>query len=544
MKKTIVVILLSISQATLAQHQHHEVTKPSDRSMPGTSIPRKTTPAKAQPTNKSKADTTRPMDHSTMDHSMPGMNMDHSSHDGRMTTDVSMGAMTTLNDGMTMDTSMGMTHSLSRNLSMNRNGSGTSWHPDNTPMYAYMRHPSRPNGWSTMLHYAVYLRYTAQNINNTGGRGRSSQLGAPNWVMGMAQRRVGQHGLFQARAMLSLDPLTVTNGGYPLLFQTGETYKGQPLIDRQHPHDLVSELSVSYAHALSRDIDLYGYVGYPGEPAMGPPAFMHRISSFNNPDAPLSHHWQDATHILFGVTTVGFRYKWIKLEGSAFTGHEPDENRYNFDKPQFNSYSYRVSVNPSPSLALQFSQGFLKSPEEAHPGEDVVRTTASVLHSKGLGREGRYVTSALVWGQNTHDGVNERAYLAESSLQLDRTAFYGRYENVTKSAEELALTDPIDPGFGHSELNSAQLLTINNLTLGLNYRIAQHRNTDLVLGVQLTGALLDKTLERIYGRYPISGQIYLRLSPSLMTMSSMMKRMNGQVNRTGAPAGQVHAGHH
>lgn len=541
MKKIFIALLLSGMQVAMAQHQHHEGAKSSDRPMPVTVKPGSSTPAKTQP---AKADTTRPMDHSTRDHTMPGMKMDHSGHDNGMSADGSMGEMKTLNDGMTMDTSMGMTHSLSRYLSMNRNGSGTAWHPDNTPMYAYMRHPATPNGWSTMLHYAVYLRYTNQNITNANGRGRGSQFGAPNWVMGMAQRKVGKRGLFQARAMLSLDPLTVTNGGYPLLFQTGETYKGQPLIDRQHPHDLVSELSVSYAHAFSKDIDLYGYLGYPGEPAMGPPAFMHRISSFNNPDAPLGHHWQDATHILFGVSTVGFRYKWIKLEGSAFTGSEPDENRYNFDKPHITSHSYRVSVNPSPSLAVQFSQGFLNSPGAAHHGEHVVRTTASVLHSKGLGREGRYVTSSLVLGQNSHDGVNERAYLAESSLQIDRTAFYGRYENVTKSAQELALTDRIDPGFGSNDLKPGTLMVINNLTLGMNYRLAQHRNTDLVLGAQLTGALIGKALEPFYGKNPVSAQIYLRLSPSLMTMSSMMKSMSRHKHRTGAPSGQVHAGHH
>jgi hypothetical protein len=522
MKKIIVAFLLSATQIALAQHQHHG----------GTKSPVKSMPAKTQPAHRTNADTARPMDHSTMDHTK----MDHSRHDDRMNADGTMGAMTTLNNGMTMDTSMGMTHSLSRNLSMNRNGSGTAWHPDNTPMYAYMRHPVTPNGWSTMLHYAVYLRYTTQNNNTPHGRGRSSQFGAPNWVMGMAQRKVGQRGLFQARAMLSLDPLTVTNGGYPLLFQTGETYKGQPLIDRQHPHDLVSELSVSYAHAFSRDIDLYGYVGYPGEPAMGPPAFMHRISSFNNPDAPLGHHWQDATHILFGVTTLGFRYKWVKLEGSAFTGQEPDENRYNFDRPHINSYSYRVSVNPSPSLAIQFSQGFLTSSGDAHHGEHVVRSTASVLHSKGLGREGRYVTSALVWGQNSHDGVNESSYLGESSLQLHRLALYGRYEHVTKSAQELGLYQPTSPGeLGRIEEGS--VFSINNLTLGLNYRIAQHRNTDLVLGAQLTGAKIDKTLESFYGKNPVSAQLYLRLSPSLMTMSGMMKNMNRQGHRTSAPAG-------
>ncbi len=484
-----------------AQHQHHE--------------------GMSMPTNdKPKKDTTRAMDHSTHN----GMNM--SGHDDKEMNH-SMGDMKMLNHGLTMDTTMGMTHSLSRNLSMNRNGSGTSWHPDNTPMYAYMGQPSGSK-WSYMLHYAIYLRYTNQNVNNAGKRGQGNQLGAPNWFMGMAQRKVGQRGLFQVRAMLSLDPLTVGNGGYPLLFQTGETYKGQPLIDKQHPHDLVSELSVSYSHAFSRDIDLYAYVGYPGEPALGPPAFMHRISAFNNPDAPLGHHWQDASHILFGVATVGFRYKWVKLEGSTFKGREPDENRYNFDKPKFDSYSYRLSINPSPSLALQFSQGFLTDPEEAHPGESVTRTTASILHSKGLG-PASYITSAFVWGRNSHHaGEGENSFLAESSLQMNRTAFYGRYENVSKSAEELGIrffdADGFPPGFTGN-------FTINNLTLGMNYRLLQTHNTDLVLGTQLTASMPDRfTLQNLYGKLPISGQIYLRLSPSLMTMRTMNHTGHGKMN--------------
>lgn len=492
---------IALAGVVQAQHQHHE----------GMKMPAQNTPANGKTSGKTAADTTKPMAHSS--HS----GMDMGQHKDMDITS-SMGGMKTLNYGLTMDTTMGMTHSLSRNLPMNRNGSGTSWHPDNTPMYAYMSQPT-PKGWSYMLHYAIYLRYTSQNGNNPDGRGRGQQLGAPNWFMGMAQRKVGQRGLFQVRAMLSLDPLTVGNGGYPLLFQTGETYKGQPLIDRQHPHDLVSELSVSYSHAFSKDVDLYGYVGYPGEPALGPPAFMHRISAFNNPDAPLSHHWQDATHILFGVATAGFRYKWAKLEASTFKGREPDENRYNFDTPKFDSYSYRLSVNPSPSVALQFSQGFLHSPEEAHPEENITRTTASILHSKGLGPSS-YVTSAFVWGRNSHDGAGENSYLAESSLQLNKVAFYGRFENVKKSAEELAIYQPTSSG-EIGKITRDQSFVINNLTLGMNNRIVQQHSTDLVLGAQATASMPDQFLQSLYGKMPISGEIYLRLTPSLMTMKNM-----------------------
>jgi hypothetical protein len=31
---------------------------------------------------------------------------------------------------------------------------------------------------------------------------------------------------------------------------------------------------------------------------------MHRPSQ-HDPDAPIGHHWQDSTHITFGVATLG-----------------------------------------------------------------------------------------------------------------------------------------------------------------------------------------------------------------------------------------------
>lgn len=400
-----------------------------------------------------------------------------------------------------------MSHSFSRNLPMNRNGSGTSWHPDNTPMYAYMVHSRK---WMYMVHYSVFLRYTSQNSNHRDKRGSDRQFGAPNWFMGMAQRPVGRRGLLVLRAMVSLDNFTVGAGGYPLLFQSGESYKGNPLIDRQHPHDLFSELSVGYSYAFTRDIDLYGYVGYPGEPALGPPAFMHRISAFNNPDPPLGHHWQDATHILFGAATVGFRYKWAKIEASSFTGREPDEFRLNFDRPRFDSYSYRLSINPSPALAFQFSQGFIKSPEDLDPTENVTRTTASLLHSKRLGRAGFCSTSAFIWGMNRSNGSGTNSFLAETSLQLGRMAVYGRYENIGKSPEELGL---------QGELSNRKVLTNNVLTLGVNYRLLHYAGSDLALGAQITGNAVDKALEPVYGKTPISGEVYLRITPSLMKMN-------------------------
>ena len=146
--------------------------------------------------------------------------------------------------------------------------------------------------------------------------------------------------------MMSLDPLTEGGRGYPLLFQSGESWNGEPLHDRQHPHDLFDELSFSLSQKFDHDLSAYVYFGYPGEPALGPPTFMHRPSAMDDPDAPIGHHWQDSTHVTFGVATAGLVWRNVKIEGSIFTGREPDEDRYDFDQPEFDSYSGRLSWNP------------------------------------------------------------------------------------------------------------------------------------------------------------------------------------------------------
>jgi hypothetical protein len=344
----------------------------------------------------------------------------------------------------------------------------------------------------------------------------------------MAQRTVGERGLLNFSLMMSLDALTETRGGYPLLFQTGESYRGQPLIDKQHPHDLFSGLSVAYTYAVSKDIDLTAYLGYPGEPAIGPTAFMHRISAMPNPDAPLSHHWTDATHITYGVATVGLRYKQFKLEGSNFTGREPDQYRFDFDKPRADSWAARLNWNPSPQFALQVSRASIKSPEDLHPDENVRRTTASVLHSRGWG-ERHYIASALVWGLNEGHGAHaEHAVLAETNLTLGRPTFYGRYEFVQKDSEELSFI-----AYGQPNATD-RIYNVNALTLGASYRLASlgARGPELHVGGQLTGYFIPQTLQDShagdsyayqpgYGKLPLSASVYLRLNAPWMSMNGM-----------------------
>lgn len=401
------------------------------------------------------------------------------------------------------DMSMPMGHAYSLHLPMNRNGSGTGWLPDASPMYGYMFMSRK---WMYMLHGSIYPRYERQDVSHQGVRG-GEKWDAPNWFMFMGQTKIGKKGLFSFSSMFSLDALIGGNHGYPLLFQTGESYKGQPLVDYQHPHDLFSELSVAYTYSFNEKSDLTFYFGYPGEPALGSVAFMHRPSAAYDPDAPLSHHWNDGTHITFGVATIGYRYDKWKLEVSSFTGREPDEHRYNFDRMRFDSYSGRLSFAPSENWSLQVSHGYIKSPEDLHPDENVHRTTASAIYSKPLS-DTRQLDVTALWGLNKvkdHDGEN--AALLEAALRLQKWALYTRYEFVQKDVEELNL----EGSFPHDAV-----FPVNALTLGFNRDILNIGHMRVAAGAQATGYAADNRLNNLYGKNPWSGEVFLRIYPGKM----------------------------
>ena len=464
----IAIFLICFVPEGLAQHDHHPPTKP-------TTTKKATTKMTQKKSTKKTTDT------------IPKDQKSHPDHD--------------MFEGQTMN----MSHYLSLNLPMNRNGSGTGWLPDASPMYGYMIHTKR---WMFMGHGNIFIRYNNQDIGNKGSRG-DEKWDAPNWFMFMGQRKVGQRGLFHFSSMFSLDAVIAGKTGYPLLFQTGETANGKPLVDRQHPHDLFSELSVSYSHAISSKADVFAYFAYPGEPALGSVAFMHRPSALTNPDAPLSHHWNDGTHITFGVATIGARFDKFKIEGSSFTGREPDEDRYNFDKPRFDSWSGRLSFNPTKNWSLQVSHGFVKSPEVLHPDEDVNRTTASGVFSKELPGE-CWINITGLWGMNKiGDHDPEHAVLVEGSWNKKKLALYGRYEWVQKSTEELALDETV---YGVS------IFPVNAITLGFNYRLLEIKNTWLSAGSHFTFFAPDRRLNELYGNNPLSFEVYLRINPAIMKM--------------------------
>jgi hypothetical protein len=387
-------------------------------------------------------------------------------------------------------------------IPMTRMGSGTAWLPDASAMRAghFMAGP-----WVLMVHGDAFLQFDHQR----GPRG-ADQLGSINWAMLMAMRPLAG-GTLHLHAMASAEPLTVGAGGYPLLLQSGESYRGEPLHDRQHPHDLFMELSALYERAVAPGLGVMAYAAAVGEPGIGPVAYMHRPSALNDPFAPLSHHWTDATHITYGVLTGGVFTRTVKLEGTLFNGREPDEDRYDFDFHPLDSWGFRLSAAPAPHWAMAASYASLKEPEGLHPDDDQRRLGASVLHTLPLGRAGEWA-SAVVYGANQHVEPGgethgwEHGIMAESNLQLDRShSVFARIEYVQKSAEDLLVAGVGDEAFG-----------IGTLSLGYVRELAAFRGTTFGVGGRGAVNLVPAALEDVYGsRTPLGLAVFLRVRPAL-----------------------------
>ncbi|HKP70441.1 MAG TPA: hypothetical protein VJV05_14230 [Pyrinomonadaceae bacterium] len=389
---------------------------------------------------------------------------------------------------------------------MSREGSGTAWVPDSSPTYAYMK--MYGDGSMLMLHGTAFLRYTSIGSNrdvSVAGKGSRSRFDAPSMFMAMYTKPIGEKAQIGLRTMLSLDPLIERGYGYPLLYQSGELYGGEPIHDRQHPHDFVSELAATYSYKFDDKNSIYFYAGLPGEPALGPPMYLHRLSGMNNPDAPIGHHWQDASHITYGVITAGFTHDKFKFEASAFNGTEPDENRWAIDSPKLNSFSGRFSFNPTKEWSFQISHGYLKHPERAEPELKVLRrTTASAIFNKVFSRD-RNWANTFVWGRNSSDQGNSNSVLFESNYEFDKNAVFGRFEQVQKNAHELVLDEP------HPDGN----LWLGSYSIGYLRDVVKDKGIDVGIGGMATFNSNPSSISNVYGGTTHAGwQFFVRLRPS------------------------------
>jgi len=393
---------------------------------------------------------------------------------------------------------MGMKSDSFIDLILNHAAAGTGAEPNSTPFEMLM---TSKHGWMLMFHGVGFLA----DIQQTGPRGDDKLFG-PNWIMPMAQHKVGR-GTLTVRTMLSLEPATITQRQYPLLFQQGETAYGKPIVDGQHPHDFVMELAAMYDYRIGEKTLLSVYAAPVGDPALGPVAFPHRASASEDPTATLGHHLEDSTHISDDVVTVGVTHKMFRIEASGFHGREPDEYRWNIDSGAIDSWSTRVTINPGQNWSTQYSIGQLHSPEALFPEEDIRRMTASVMYNRPFSR-GNWA-STLLWGRNQSlaDGNVGNGYLAESTLQfLSRNFAWTRIENVDRTNELLLGEEPLPSGFAERYFTRVQAYTF-----GYDRDLGGIPHLSTAVGGQVTFYGVPDVLVPTHGTHPMSFTLFVRI---------------------------------
>lgn len=372
---------------------------------------------------------------------------------------------------------------------MTREASGTAWQPDESQHMGLM---TTSGEWMLMTHGVIDLVEDYQS----GPRGDDKTF-ISGMLMGMAQHPLGD-GKLQLKAMLSPDPL-MGKRGYPLLLASGETANGvDRLIDRQHPHDLFMELSASVSQNIGPGSSVFLYGGLPGEPAFGPPAFMHRESIMDSPEAPISHHWLDSTHVSFGVVTAGIVVDRVKLEASRFNAREPDQKRWDIETGPLDSTSVRLSWNPARTLSLQGSWAKFKDPEQLEPGVDQKRLSASLLYAEDVA-PGWHFAGTLAWGRKRVERRSDDAVVAEGSLKHGCWTAFARGE-VTENRELL----PIDDHGAAYRVGKASLGAVRD------FRIADRLS--LGGGGLVAVNFVPGPLEQMYGgSNPVGAMAFIRM---------------------------------
>ena len=366
--------------------------------------------------------------------------------------------------------------------------SGTSMNPGSWSMPMLM---SRLGGWTLLSMGSAFVVDTQQS----GPRG-GDKLYSPNWFMVSAEHSAGAKGAFQTDLMLSLDPATIADRRYPLLFQTGETAYGKPLVDAQHPHNFIMAIGFHYVYRANSGVTLEAYFAPVGDPALGPVAYPHRASAAELPQATISHHLQDSTHIADEVATAGVTYRKFKLEGSGFHGAEPGENRWTIQTGAIDSWSARLWYFPSANWAAQVSTGRIARPEALEAG-DQVRTTASLHYSRAVGGGGNWSTS-LIWGRthSTSSQHNLNSYLVESVLPLGRNNFVtGRFELADK-----------DELFPDQNAN----YRIASYTAGYTRDVGVSRYVETGIGANVTFYGVPPAIRPVYGDRPVGANVFVR----------------------------------
>jgi hypothetical protein len=375
--------------------------------------------------------------------------------------------------------------------------SSLSAQPAESTQPAHDHTAAASNSWHWTPGANVFFGLNYQNRKFTDFTAWESQ----NWLMLMGRRGLGR-GELALSGMMSLEPFTLRKLGSPQVFQTGEMYRGGPIIDYQHPHDLLMEFGARYRMQRNAvGIEIEGDLV--GSPALGPTPFMHRSSARDNPQVPLTHHYLDATHITTGVLRTGFDVKGVSVEASVFRGEEPNENRLNIDRPQLDSWSIRGGWRRGP-WRLQMSGARLHEPEPYDPF-DMTRLTASIEYDGAI--RSMPFAATLAWGENREFHGTLDGYLLEWHWQATpHSGIFGRGEITAKDILGLGSLHPA--GFRHFH----PISRVAAGTLGYVREVPAVRWGRFGIGADATFYRVSEDLILPYGS-PRSFHVFLRWRP-------------------------------
>lgn len=358
-------------------------------------------------------------------------------------------------------------------------------------------------GWHWMTDANVFFGFNDQERKFRDFRSWESQ----NWMMFEGTHALGA-GSFRFFSMTAAEPWTMQKIGVPQVFQTGETFRNAPLKDYQHPHDLFMGLGTDFTRRVGRATYTIG-ADLVGSPTFGPEVFMHRPSAYGNPQAPLSHHYLDSTHItpgvLRGIVRVG---KW-GVGTSWFRGEEPDENRKDIDLGRLDSYALQLTWATGPWSA-QASASRLHNPEAVTP-YDADKLTGSVAYTD----ERRRLNAVMfAFGQKREIHGNFEAYLLEATVRTStRGWLYTRGESVDK--------DILDAGFHpRGVFHRHRHSQVDAFTVGYVYDFLRTARGNVGFGADVTGYLVPPNLQDSYGS-PSSYHLFIHYSLRGLSMMTM-----------------------
>lgn len=386
-----------------------------------------------------------------------------------------------------------------------RYASGTSWQPDETPVRALHWAAA---GWRLMLHGSVSLAYVNAQTPRGGAR-----LGSANWGMAHVSRSL-PGGTLTLTGAGSLERITLGECGFPGLLAGGPVCLSSTTREFQHPHPPVMELAARLEQRISGPLRLDVYGALAGEPALGPPTYVHRLSAAADPIAPISHHGTNPAHASGPVLTAGVGSARWKLEGSVFHGAAADPDLLLPERGPLTSRAGRLSLNPSPAWSMQLSLGRIVGVPGHHPGAagSIRSVTASAMHHRRMGGSGLWATT-LVLARMDDGTLPQRAVLLESSLSRGEThTWFGRVEAADRVETEITIIE--HPDGSHEHRIDSTRRQVAQLAAGY---LLGHRVGAAAVGVGFRGSVsfLPADLRADDGvRRPLSFAVYASVRPA------------------------------